>query len=94
MVKYRLHPDGPGVGNTDRLRPSLTGARPESIEILAREGAITDWTFAADLIASEEDSYMIVVSDSHYQSTLDAVYVDAVPWSEYPIGRPSQVPFH
>jgi len=27
---------------------------------------------------------MTVVSDSHYQSTLDAVY-DAVPWSEFPI---------
>ena len=31
------------------------------------------------------DSYMTVVSDSHYQSTLDAVYVYEVPWSEFPI---------
>ena len=29
--------------------------------------------------------YMTVVSDSHYQSTLDAVYVYVVPWSEFPI---------
>ena len=27
------------------------------------------------------DSYMAVVSDSHYQATLDAVYVYLVPWS-------------
>jgi len=26
-----------------------------------------------------------VVSDSHYQSTLDVVYVYVVPWSEFPI---------
>ena len=25
------------------------------------------------------------ISDSHYQSTLDAVYVYVVPWSEFPI---------
>ena len=31
------------------------------------------------------DSYMTVVSDSHYQFTLDAVYVYVVPWSEFPI---------
>jgi len=31
------------------------------------------------------DSYMTVVSDSHYQSTIDAAYVYAVPWSEFPI---------
>ena len=31
------------------------------------------------------DSYMAVVSDSHYQSTLDDVYVHVVPWSEIPI---------
>ena len=30
-------------------------------------------------------SYMTVVSDSHYQSTVDAVYVYVVPWSEFPI---------
>ena len=30
---------------------------------------------------------MTVVSDSHHQSTLDAVYVDVVPWSEFPITR-------
>ena len=30
-------------------------------------------------------SYMTVVSDSHYRSTLDAVYVCVVPWSEFPI---------
>ena len=28
---------------------------------------------------------MTVVSDSHYQSTLDAVYEYVVPWSEFPI---------
>jgi len=28
---------------------------------------------------------MTVVSDSHYQSTLDAVHVYVVPWSEFPI---------
>ena len=32
---------------------------------------------------------MTVVSDSPYRSTLDAAYVYAVPWSEFPI-----VPFH
>ena len=26
-----------------------------------------------------------IVSDSHYQSTLDAVYMHEVPWSEFPI---------
>ena len=31
------------------------------------------------------DSYMTVVSESHHQSTLDAVYVCVVPWSEFPI---------
>ena len=31
------------------------------------------------------------VSDSHYQSTLDAVYVYVVPWSEFPI-VPSKAP--
>ena len=30
------------------------------------------------------DSYMTVVSDSHYQSILDAVYLYEVPWSEFP----------
>jgi hypothetical protein len=30
-------------------------------------------------------SYTTVVSDSHYQSTLDAVYVYVVPWSQFPI---------
>ena len=30
-------------------------------------------------------SLVRVVSDSHYLSTLDAVYVYAVPWSEFPI---------
>ena len=29
--------------------------------------------------------YMTVVSDSHYQSTFDAVYVYVVPRSEFPI---------
>ena len=31
------------------------------------------------------DSYKTFVSDSHYQATLDAVYVYLVPWSEFPI---------
>ena len=31
------------------------------------------------------DSYVTVVSESHYQSTLDEVYVYVVPWSEFPI---------
>ena len=29
-----------------------------------------------------------VVSDSHYRSTLDAVYLNLVPWSEFPIVPP------
>ena len=28
---------------------------------------------------------MTIVSDSHYQSSLDAVYVYVVSWSEFPI---------
>ena len=31
------------------------------------------------------DSYMTVVSDFRFQSTLEAVYVYVVPWSEFPI---------
>ena len=34
-------------------------------------------------------SYMTVVSDSHAQSNLDAVYVYVVPWSEFPIPSPA-----
>ena len=30
-------------------------------------------------------SHITFVSDSHYQSTLDAVYAHVVPWSEFPI---------
>ena len=29
--------------------------------------------------------FVTVVSESHYQSTLDAVYVYVMPWSEFPI---------
>ena len=29
-------------------------------------------------------THMTDISDSHYQSTLDAVYVYVVPWSEFP----------
>ena len=29
--------------------------------------------------------YMTVVSDSHYQSAIDASYVYVVPWSEFPV---------
>ena len=32
-----------------------------------------------------ENMHMAVVSDSHHQSTLDAVYVCVGPWSEFPV---------
>ena len=36
-------------------------------------------------VTRDVNSYMTVVSGSHYESTLDAVYVYEVPWSESPI---------
>ena len=42
-------------------------------------------TSSADEKGIDLDPRMAVVSDSHYQSTLDAVYVYVVPWSELPI---------
>ena len=52
-----------------------------------REGSAVALTFGfpEEPIQPELDSYMTVLSDPSYQSTLDAVYVYVVPWSEFSI---------
>ena len=41
--------------------------------------------FPEEPVQRDLDSYMTVASDSHYQSTLDAVCVYVVPRSEFPV---------
>ena len=62
----------------------VTVPRPTTVPCLARKPQAPALPLYVR-IQTSLDSYMTVVSDSHYQSTLDAVYVYVVSWSEFPI---------
>ena len=60
-----------------------------SVGLTAQPGQRSAWAQSSLAGPSSGDAwgpcYTTVVSDSHYQSTLDAVYVYVVSWSEFPI---------
>ena len=61
------------VGGARRVRGACSGRTPPRSQK------------ALSHMQRDLDSYMTVVSNSHYRSTLDAVYVYVVPWPEFPI---------